>query len=183
MGLEYKEIKTQINTPSDKRLIPEKYVCICTESTAQAKYWNNPTGWRDVAKYLTDAGYKVINISQKQPIIENVLNPKINTILDVQQYLSHCEFFVGLPSGVSWVAWAMNKKVVMISGFSYPWCEFSEKISVTPSPTICQGCFNWKNQVFDKSWEFCPKYRGTPDAYICTKSISASDVIKKLQSI
>jgi hypothetical protein len=41
------------------------YVCIAAQSTTQAKYWNNPDGWRMIVAFLKEAGYRVICIDQK----------------------------------------------------------------------------------------------------------------------
>jgi autotransporter strand-loop-strand O-heptosyltransferase len=49
----------------DTRPIREPYVCIAVQSTLQAKFWNNPTGWREVVAFLKEAGYRVICIDQK----------------------------------------------------------------------------------------------------------------------
>jgi len=38
-------------------------------------------------------------------------------------YLATCEFFIGLGSGLSWLAWACELPVVLISGFSEKWSE------------------------------------------------------------
>jgi ADP-heptose:LPS heptosyltransferase len=40
--------------------------------------------------------------------------------------LQHCEFFIGVSSGLSWLAWACGKKVVMISGITKKENEFKE---------------------------------------------------------
>ena len=43
----------------------DPYVCIAVQSTPQSKYWNNPSGWREIVSFLKDAGYRVICIDQK----------------------------------------------------------------------------------------------------------------------
>ncbi len=35
---------------ADSRPIAEPYVCIAVQSTTQAKYWNNPAGWREIVR-------------------------------------------------------------------------------------------------------------------------------------
>ena len=52
-------------SPNDSRPIPEPYVCIAVQSTTQSKYWNNPTGWHEIVRFLKEAGYRVICIDQK----------------------------------------------------------------------------------------------------------------------
>ena len=43
-------------------------------------------------------------------------------------YLAHADAFIGVGSGLSWLAWASGTKVVMISGFSKPHTEFEDEI-------------------------------------------------------
>lgn len=38
--------------------------------------------------------------------------------------LHHASFFIGLSSGLSWLAWATHIPVVLISGFTLPVSEF-----------------------------------------------------------
>ena len=43
---------------------------------------------------------------------------------DCVRWIRHAEFFVGLSSGLSWLAWAAGARIVMISGFTFPNTEF-----------------------------------------------------------
>ena len=65
LGVDPTETPPQLAIPDDSRPIPEPYVCIAVQSTTQAKYWNNPTGWFEIVRFLKDAGYRVIGIDQK----------------------------------------------------------------------------------------------------------------------
>ena len=49
---------------SPDRPIPDRYVCIAAQSTTQAKYWNNPFGWREVISFLKAEGYEVVCIDR-----------------------------------------------------------------------------------------------------------------------
>ena len=44
----------------------KKSIVIATQSTAQAKYWNNPTGWQDLVDYYNNTGYKVLHSSKER---------------------------------------------------------------------------------------------------------------------
>ena len=46
-------------------------------------------------------------------------------LLERARWLKHAEFFVGLSSGLSWLAWAMDVPVVLISGFTAATNEFA----------------------------------------------------------
>ena len=45
-------------------------------------------------------------------------------IRDRAAVISGADMFIGMASGLSWVAWACNVPVIMISGFSLPFAEF-----------------------------------------------------------
>jgi len=65
LGLEPVEVRPIAAPRSLERTIEEPYVCIATQSTTQAKYWNNPTGWLNTIKHLKDKGYRVLCIDQE----------------------------------------------------------------------------------------------------------------------
>src|SRR6516165_2455778 len=65
LGVDPTEVPPRIHLPDDSRPIPEPYVCIATQSTTQAKYWNNPGGWLEIVRFLKTAGYRVICIDQR----------------------------------------------------------------------------------------------------------------------
>ena len=65
LGLPLAQIKPKISLPSVlKNNFDKKYVCIGIQSTAQFKYWNNPTGWEQTVDYLQTLGYEVVCIDQ-----------------------------------------------------------------------------------------------------------------------
>ena len=48
LGVDPTEEPPRIALADDSRPIAEPYVCIAVQSTTQSKYWNNPTGWREI---------------------------------------------------------------------------------------------------------------------------------------
>ena len=108
----------RIALADDTRPIAEPYVCIAVQSTTQGKYWNNPDGWREIVAFLKEAGYRVICIDQK-PVhgtglvwnhIPNGAEDETGDrpLQERARWLKHAEFFVGLSSGLSWLAWAVG---------------------------------------------------------------------------
>jgi autotransporter strand-loop-strand O-heptosyltransferase len=66
LGVDPTEVRPRLDIPNgDERPMAERYVCIATQSTTQAKYWNNPHGWREIVKFLKEAGYVVVCVDQK----------------------------------------------------------------------------------------------------------------------
>ena len=184
LGLEYQEIKTNINFTPGERLFPEKYVAIANESTAGLKLWNNPNGWRELVDYLKSKGYRVINVSKNGEWMEGVTKIKDTSIENTMNVIHHSEFFIGLSSGLSWLSWALGKHVVMISNFTEPDHEFTTNCTRITNPSSCNGCWNNPMFKFDKGdWNWCPEHKGTDRQFECHKSITPQMVINKIQHL
>ena len=188
LGLESREIKCKIDIPQsiNKKIIPnKKYVCITTSSTAGLKHWQNETGWQEVVDHLNNLGYQVVLV-QKEKLpwmdlkkLEGVTHPKTRNLQEVIGLLLHCEFVVGLSSGISWLAWALDKKVVMISGFTKPFHEFSNPHRII-NEDVCHGCWHDTEYMFDRSnWKWCPRNKN----FECTKSITSDKVIREISKL
>jgi autotransporter strand-loop-strand O-heptosyltransferase len=94
------------------------------------------------------------------------------------EWIAQSEFFIGLSSGLSWLAWGLDKKVIMISGFSDPFTEFiSNNYRLTPPPGICHGCFNDSKLTFDRGWDWCPRNKD----YECSRTITPDMVKEKIE--
>ena len=77
--------------------------------------------------------------------------------------LKHAEFFVGLSSGLSWLAWAAGTPVVMISGFTHPTNEFDTPYRVI-NYHACNSCWNDPRVRFDhKDFLWCPRHKARRD--------------------
>ena len=178
---------------SAPRQIKEKYVCIAAQSSSQAKYWNNPFGWMSVVKFLKDNGYRVLCIDKEKVhgtgmhwnyipygaedfTGDKPLQERVNLIKDA-------DFFIGLSSGLSWVAWGCKVPVVMISGFTHPTNEFHTPYRVINYHT-CHSCWNDMRENFDHyDFLWCPRHKGDDRQFECTRLISAEQVIDKIKKI
>ena len=185
LGVDPTEVAPRIALADESRPMQDPYVCIATQSTTQAKYWNNPNGWREIIRFLKDAGYKVVCIDQKAAHgvglvwnhIPNGAEDQTGLPLqDCARWLRHAEFFIGLSSGLSWLAWAAGAPVVMISGFSHPTTEFATPYRVINYHT-CNGCWNDPALRFDhKDFLWCPRHKDTPRQFECTRLITVKQV-------
>ena len=193
LGVDPSEQAPRIVIENDTRPIAEPYVCIAVQSTTQSKYWNNPSGWRDVVKFLKDAGYRVICIDQKAThgtglVWNHIPNGAEDETGDKplperMRYLKHAEFFIGLSSGLSWLAWAAGTPVVMISGFTHPTNEFDTPFRVI-NYHACNSCWNDPRVRFDhKDFLWCPRHAGTPRQFECTRLITTDQVIQTIRRI
>ena len=122
-------------------------------------------------------GYEVYNVSKEFNPFDNctqITTPSLESKMD---WIAGSSFFIGLSSGLAWLAWAMDKKVVMISNFTEDWNEFS-CIRIT-NKDVCHGC--WQDTPFDPAdWNWC-KHKGTKRQFECHTSITADMVIAKIK--
>jgi autotransporter strand-loop-strand O-heptosyltransferase len=178
LGLEYEEIRPRIAyTVCNK--FDNKIVTIATNSTAGCKFWTREA-WQELIHYLHGKNYRVINVSLEDNPFENCEPLEDKSLQSAMDAISYSEFFIGLSSGLSWLAWAMNKPVVMIANFTEEGHEFS---CIRPvKKNVCNGCWNSPKYKFDKSWDWCPVHAGTDRQYECQSSITSGDVIALIES-
>lgn len=193
LGLEPKEVRPIAAPRNLERTIEEPYVCIATQATTQAKYWNNPTGWMDAIRHLKEKGYRVLCIDQARC---HGAGSRWNTIpygaedftgnrplTERIDLLYHADFFVGLGSGLSWLAWAVGKPVVLISGFSLPTMEFYTPYRII-NYHVCNSCFSDGALEFVHSdFEWCPRHKHTDRQYECTRFITAEKVNRAIDRL
>jgi autotransporter strand-loop-strand O-heptosyltransferase len=193
LGVDPTEAPAAIAIEDAGRPIDEPYVCIAVQSSTQCKYWNNPEGWRAVVAFLKANGYRVICIDQKPVhgagIVWNHLPHGADDetgdrpLTERARWLRHAEFFVGLSSGLSWLAWAAGIPVVLISGFTHPTNEFTTPYRVINWHT-CNSCWNDPTVRFDhKDFLWCPRHAGTDRQFECTRLITSTHVIATIERI
>lgn len=183
LGLPFKEIKPNISYKIDERPYDEKYIAIATNSTSGCKFWTKE-GWQELINYLHSLGYKVINTSKENNPFNNCEKIKDTSMEYTMNVIHHSELFIGLSSGLSWLAWAMGKKVVMISNFTKPDHEFTSNCIRIINKSVCNGCWNSPNYKFDKGdWNWCPIHKGTKRQFECHKSITSEMVINQIQHL
>lgn len=194
LGLDFKEIRTRITHVPLERPINEKYVTLSIQSTSQCKYWNKIGGWEKVVSFLNNKGYKVLCVDQypvfgsKQTmnkIPKNALNYTGKSFKEFMNNIYHSEFHMGIGSGDSWLAWALGKKVVMVSSFSQPFCEFKEDNYRVYKDSEFSGYFNNLNFRFDASnWNWNPyKQMKTLNDWDSFEPIEVDDVINVVNQI
>jgi autotransporter strand-loop-strand O-heptosyltransferase len=202
---DFEYIKPKILIPELQRPIKGKYITIGIHSTSQLKYWNHPLGkksqplspnWDELCSMLRKKGYTPVVVEQHEMFgwapYRNGLPSKANkkygqSFLESMNYIYHSEFFIGLSSGMSWVAHAMGKPVAMIANFTEDWNEFDlstpNYIRIT-NKSVCHGCWNMvgKEHSFDVSdWYWCPKHKDTERQFECHTSITPKHVYTQIE--
>jgi autotransporter strand-loop-strand O-heptosyltransferase len=186
LGVDPAEAPPRVSIPPEPRPIAEPYVCIAVQSSSGCKMWNNPLGWREVVAHLKAAGLRVICIDQKPVHGSGLLHTHIphgaedqtgdRPLTERAHWLAHAQAFVGLSSGLAWLAWAVGVPQVVISGFTHPTNEFTTPYRVINWHT-CNSCWNDPGLRFkhdDFMW--CPRHQNTPRHFECTRLITSAQV-------
>jgi autotransporter strand-loop-strand O-heptosyltransferase len=194
LGLDYKEIRPVIKNPTGShKLVKGKYVCFSMHSTTQAKHWNNNNSWSKLCDELIKIGITPVCIDRYasfgtegnwNPIPSNCINRTGGDLNEMSLLIRDSEFFIGLSSGLSWLAHGLGKKVVVISGVTSPDNEFSIDCLRIHRNDVCNSCFSKTNDyVFNSGdWLWCPEHKGTSRQFECTKKISAKQVMDALKN-
>ena len=176
--------------PTEPPVTGEPYVCIGVQSSVNRKCWLYPGGWDIVVDYLKSLGYRVFCIDKsakqkndgfticKPDGAEDFTGNR--PLLERANMLYHADFFIGLGSGLSWLADAVNCPVVMICGFSQDWFEFYTPYRVA-NRKVCNGCFN--DIRVDYIGNLCPYHKDTPRELECQKKISPRMVIETIERL
>ena len=185
LGLDYIELKPKLKKLGKKK---KKMVSIAIHSTAQCKYWNNPTGWQEVVDYLKAKNYEVRLLSREEDGYMGNKHPKGITVqpksklTDIIKVLQESELFIGISSGLSWLAWASGTPTVIISGFTDVDLEPLDGVTRVINKNVCNSC--WSNHEFDPgNWNWCPIHEKTENQFECSKTITGGEVIEKLEKL
>jgi autotransporter strand-loop-strand O-heptosyltransferase len=182
LGLDFKEIKPKIKL--HENIEKKKQVAIAIHGTCQAKYWNNPIGWKSLIDILKSLNYEVILVSHEEDGYMGNKHPEGITQLpkgslnEVIKSIQESEFFIGIGSGLSWLAWATETPVILISGFSEAYTEPNVYARITAPENACSGCFN-KKRLDPSDWNWCPENKD----FECTKLISANEVFDSIKKL
>ena len=186
LGIEPGELRVRLSASGKKLPVEGKYVCIASQATAQCKYWNNAYGWLGTVEYLKKLGYRVLCIDRDAVTVAELHGNSIpygtedftgdRPLQERIDLLAGAEFFIGLPSGLSWLAWGVGIPVILIAGFTAPGTEFYTPYRVQHFH-VCNSCGN--DMRFEHSYEdfgWCPKHAGTNREFECTRFIAPEHV-------
>lgn len=175
--------------PRQPRRIKEPYVCIGVQASGVAKSWLWPGGWEEIVSWLREMGYRVLCIDREKEQSDLGITVRIpegaedftgdRPLTERADMLAYADFFIGLSSGLSWLAWTAGCPVVMIAGFSAHWYEFPEAYRVL-NPRVCHGCFN---DVGVNYWlDICPRQSRDSEHFLeCQRMISPIMVKRTVQ--
>jgi autotransporter strand-loop-strand O-heptosyltransferase len=193
LGVDPAEVAPRLALVDESRPIAEPYVCIAAQASTHCKNWTNPSGWHELVSFLKDHGYRVVCIDKQRVnghgIVWNHIPHGVEDetgdkpLVERARWLKHAAFFVGLSSGLSWLAWAAGTPVVMISGFTHPVNEFATPYRVI-NYHACNSCWNDPKHRFDHhDFLWCPRHAGTSRQFECTRLITAEQVKAAIRRI
>jgi len=176
--------------PTLPRIFSERYVCIGVQASTPTKGWHYPEGWKIVVDYLKSLGYRVFCIDKEKFQSDGKYSSAMPdnaedftgdfSIMERANMLYYAEFFIGLSSGLSWLADAVNCPVVMICGFTHDWHEFYTPYRVA-NRLVCNGCYSdIRVRAFN---DFCPYKKNTARELECQKKISPRQVINAIECL
>jgi len=186
LGIPYEETRPELSfVPSEKPPLDKPYVCIATQGTAGAKLWQRANGWQDVVDSLKFRSYEVAVIQKEPTDLKGIIDwTGPLDLKDRMNQLHHSVLFIGIGSGLSWLAWAVKKPVVLISGFSDAFAEFQMDCERIINRDVCNSCWNDTSFGFDKGdMMWCPRHKGTERHFECSKEISPDRVMRSVDKI
>ena len=195
LGLPFKEIKPKIDLDIKPSFMKGKYVTLAMQSTAQSKYWNYKGGWQQIVNYLDKQGYKVVCIDQYSSfggkwlyelgMPKNVIDKTGCDLNEAASLIKGAAFHMGISSGLSWLSWALNTHVVMVSSFSKPFCEFTTNCTRIYTDSPFSGYFNNPEYNLDpKNWNWNPFLElSTLDEWHDFEVITPEQVINEINKI
>lgn len=169
------------------------YVCIATHASSINKEWLCKNGWYDLVKYLKNIGYNVYDIDAQDINKSSLVSTEIPSnainktgyhisLIERAKLISGADFFIGLSSGLSWLAWCCNVPVILISGFTHPKTEFFTPYRII-NTSVCNSCWNDKDIKWLSS-NTCPRKNDMfNDSLECSMEIDLYMVIDAIKRI
>jgi autotransporter strand-loop-strand O-heptosyltransferase len=186
------DVVLKVDGVNGERPIKAKYVCIGVHSTAQCKYWNHPGAWDELCKMLRKKGLTPVVVEKDFSFgiigyMNEVPSKAVKKIGmsfgEVLNYIQHAEMFIGLSSGLTWVAQGLGKPTVIISNATSKDNEYiDDKTLRIFEESVCHGCFH-KYPFNTGDWLWCPVYRNDEARrFICTKAITPESVMEQIEN-
>ena len=175
LGLPFEERRLDLSGLAGSPIISGDYVCIAPKASVRPKEWNCPGGWQRLVNWLRSQGFKVVWISKEPCELEGVKDRSGDkALIERITELKHAKFFIGVSSGLSWLAWSVGTHVFMINGPTYDWHEFENNVDHISRLDVCRGC--WNDLNFQKPGH-CPRDR----YYECTRFIYPEMVARRIE--
>ncbi|AHI76097.1 glycosyltransferase tibC [Burkholderia thailandensis USAMRU Malaysia  len=192
LGVDPREAPPRIELTDDSRPLAGPYVCIAAQSALRCARWERPGGWRELQRFLTAAGYRIVCVDSPSPDVADESSALADVAYSLApdtpwteraRWLRHAACLIGVPGDLSWLAWAVGAPVVLISGFTHPVSEFDTPYRVINSHA-CNSCWNDASANFDDAdASSCPRHAGTLRQFECARLVSVEQIKRTIRSI
>lgn len=150
----HKRVEFQI---TGKAPHPKPYFCVSEYASTKAKMWQYSHGWQYLVNHIKRAGFEVAVISKEATQLEGVLDwTGEQELMERANQLKHSIGFIGLSSGLAWLANALDVPVYMLKGCTHDWHEFQNNVVHIGRTDVCRGCWNRLEFPLDKTHDWCP---------------------------
>ncbi len=179
LGLEPVDVQPRVRRSSLPPSVNRPYIAIGEFSTYYTKQWIRPNGWRQLVEKVRELGFETMSICKEPTTLPNVLKRNMQPIEETIRNIQYAKAFVTVSTGPSLLAWALGVPVVIVSGCTAPWSEFSSAKRITGNAS-CRGCFNNLHYQLERgNWRFCPAGRD----FECSRTITVEEVFAQLEPI
>jgi autotransporter strand-loop-strand O-heptosyltransferase len=145
LGLDFIESKPKLFYKIKPR---KKKVCLSEFASSKVKEWNIPGGWQAVVDLFVKNGYEVVVISKEPTQLVNITNKTgDHSIEDRIEDLIESEYFIGISSGLTWLAWGCNTHVFLISDLTPPYHEFTTNCTRIYNEDDIKESINYKKEI------------------------------------
>jgi hypothetical protein len=192
---EIEEIKPVLKFKPKNIKLKRPTVSMASLSTMQQRLWTLNGGWNKVVAYLKrqridtvsldhhpqfGAGVSSGDIPALTPIPSASKNKTGLPLRAVASYINQSLFFMGLSGGLSWLAWALNKPVVMVVGPISERYHFKNPY-IIQNKNVCHACWDNHNMTVEaqQDWYWCPEKKD----FECSRQITPEMVIEKIDLI
>ena len=98
------------------------------------------------------------------------------------EIIQESDFFIGISSGLSWLAWACDIPTIIISGFTDKDMEPHNNVWRVINEDVCNSCMS-KFSFNPGDWNWCPINKNTDKQFECSKQISSKLVVEQIKNI
>ncbi len=182
LGVDYVELRPRFNVSKLTKL-SDKTITFSEFGSNYAKSWTNPYGWLRVIQYINLIGYTPVCVSKEVTTLTNIKDCTGNDLKTVCNLIYSSGVYIGVSSGLAWLAWCLGVPVIMLSGHTHSYFEFSDNcVRIGPPNDVCRGCYN--NNMLEVKWEdmWCPSHKNTYRQHECTYSIEPNLVIDAIKN-
>jgi len=126
LGTELKEIRPILTHGLIKQPKQKKYVCISEFGSHENKFWKDKDGWQKIVDFFNSINFDIVVISKEPTNLKNIINlTGDKPLFERCQVLYNSDMFIGVSSGLSWLAWGVGVDVMIISDVTPSFHEFS----------------------------------------------------------